>query len=116
MENLQAKQARSVAAGGAGAFRRVWVGAVWRGRHAGDGVVGGVPGGVVARGAGEPRVGEDVVHGEAAGGVAAQQGGDEVAGAGADPLRHLEVPAPNLGEQRGRVGVVEGIPAGERTR
>lgn len=112
MEDLQAKKARSVAAGGGGALGRVWEGGVWRDRHAGDGVVGRIPGWVVAGRAGEPGVGEDVVHGETAGGVAAQQGRDEVAGAGADPLWHPEFPTPDLGEQRRRVRVMERIPVG----
>ena len=78
----------------------MWEGGVGRDTHVRDGVVGGVPRRVVARRAGEPGVGEDVMHGQAASGVTAQQGGNEVAGAGADPFWHFELPTPDLGEER----------------
>lgn len=100
VEDLQPKQARGVATGRCGAFGRMWEGGVRRDTHAGDGVVGGVPRRVVTGRAGEPRVGEDVMHSQATGRVTAQQGSDEVTGARADPLWHLELPTPDLGEER----------------
>lgn len=97
--DLQPKQTRGVAIGRGRALGGVWEGGVGWDAHGGDGVVGGVPGRVVTGGPGEPGVGQDIVHCQASGGVAAQQGVDEVSGARADPLWHLELPTPNLGEQ-----------------
>ena len=97
--NLQPKQAWGVASGGGRALGGVWESGVGWDTHGGDSVVSRIPGRVVTRRPGEPRMGQDIVHGQAAGGVTTQQGIDEVAGTGADPLWHLELPTPNLGKE-----------------